>query len=189
MPTDQYKSTSQGSLKLSTTAVMRARLVHALRDLAYCTKRCNPPLTNLKQLTPSTDLISASKYQHLSCRASVPWGLQSSHAPFHSISTPSCLAPWHPTSSVWSSQSEDHEFVGAYTPVTKRLWQERLRMAKERQHESAGHAVDAATISRPPQVTTVEYHFTTDNFLLEMVSCTRFSRLLLVLSICQLHRP
>lgn len=74
------------------------------------------------------------------------------------------------STSVRTPFSDDHEFVGAYTPVTKRLWQERLRMAKQKQQEEAGVAVDAADVSKAPHITVVDYPFTTDNFLLEMAS-------------------
>jgi hypothetical protein len=76
-------------------------------------------------------------------------------------------------SSVGSSSSgDDHKFVGAYTPVTKQLWLDRLRKAQEQQQAAAGVPLgtDAQAAAKPPQVTRVEYPFTKDKFLLEMVS-------------------
>jgi hypothetical protein len=75
-------------------------------------------------------------------------------------------------SSLASSFSDDHQFVGAYTPVTKQLWLDRLKKAEQQQHQaaagpSAGTAEQQA--AKPPKVTMVEYPFTKDKFLLEMV--------------------
>lgn len=62
----------------------------------------------------------------------------------------------------------DHTFVGAYTPVTKQLWLDRLRMAQQQQQHEQPPAGEAA-VGRKPQVTRVDYPFTKDRFLLEMV--------------------
>jgi hypothetical protein len=74
----------------------------------------------------------------------------------------------------------DHadSFIGAYTPVTRQLWQDRLRLAQQHSRQAAGAdaaqaAADAAAAvlaPRPPKATVIQYPFTTDKVLLELVS-------------------
>jgi hypothetical protein len=77
-----------------------------------------------------------------------------------------------PSSLASSNFSDDHKFVGAYTPVTKQLWLDRLKKAEQQQHQAAAGAFAGAAeqaAAKPPQLTRVEYPFTKDKFLLEMV--------------------
>ncbi|KAF6250835.1 HotDog domain-containing protein [Scenedesmus sp. NREL 46B-D3] len=77
---------------------------------------------------------------------------------------------WHssaPSGVEGSSSGDDHRFVGAYTPVTKQLWLDRLKRAEQQQHQAAAGSAGQPA-ARPPQVTRVEYPFTEDRFLLEM---------------------
>jgi hypothetical protein len=73
-----------------------------------------------------------------------------------------------PTSALQQSP-EDSLFVGAYTPVTKQLWQDRLKLAQQ-QSAAQGAAAQDALAARPPKQTVVKYPFTTDRVLLELVS-------------------
>lgn len=65
---------------------------------------------------------------------------------------------------------EDSLFVGAYTPVTKQLWQDRLKMAQQQSADPGAAAAKDAMEARPPKQTVVKYPFTTDRVLLELVS-------------------
>jgi hypothetical protein len=77
-----------------------------------------------------------------------------------------------------SSAPESHEnFIGAYTPVTKKLWEERFAWSdsKQKQHtqqqvSSNSSKSDASSSSKPPEVTQVSYAFTTNHTLVELVS-------------------
>jgi hypothetical protein len=64
---------------------------------------------------------------------------------------------------------EDSLFVGAYTPVTKQLWQDRLKLAQQQSTAQVAAAQDALA-ARAPKQTVVKYPFTTDRVLLELVS-------------------
>jgi hypothetical protein len=55
--------------------------------------------------------------------------------------------------------------VGAYTPVTKALWKERLKLRGMR---APTHGMPAP-VSKAPQLTSVTYNFSTDPELLEIV--------------------
>lgn len=109
---------------------------------------------------------SCSALQQIQVQQQQQQQIQQQGQAFHSSSS----------SSIDSSSSEDdHKFVGAYTPVTKQLWLDRLRKAEQQQHQAAGAAagVLAGTEVQPaaakaPQVTRVDYPFTKDKFLLEM---------------------
>jgi hypothetical protein len=84
------------------------------------------------------------------------------------------------TSSLLSSSlqqsPEDNLFVGAYTPVTRQLWQDRLKLAQQQPAAEAAAAAGAtaakqdAGAPRPPKQTLIKYPFTTDMVLLELVS-------------------
>lgn len=63
---------------------------------------------------------------------------------------------------------DDSLFVGAYTPVTRQLWQDRLKLAQHKQ--PAGAAAVASVQPRAPKPTVIEYPFTKDRVLLELVS-------------------
>lgn len=72
--------------------------------------------------------------------------------------------------------------MGAYTPVTRGLWQERLRRAREGVAAGGSAAAAAAASSvarRPPQRTVISYPFSSDKFLLEMVRGRGWRRRLL----------
>lgn len=116
------------------------------------------------QLCLSSYIGLAELWKH-----SVPLSRQQQTIRFHSSSNAYSSTALGPSSSVSSPFSEEHHFVGAYTPVTKRLWQERLRMPKHQQQTEQDQSADASNITKQPQVTVVEYPFTTDKFLLEMV--------------------
>jgi hypothetical protein len=81
-----------------------------------------------------------------------------------------------PSSFANSNSGDEHKFVGAYTPVTKQLWLDRLKKAEQQQHQAAAGepasnaSADGQPAAKPPQVTKVEYPFKKDKFLLEMVS-------------------
>ncbi|GBF87343.1 acyl-coenzyme A thioesterase, mitochondrial [Raphidocelis subcapitata] len=71
------------------------------------------------------------------------------------------------------SSSEGHEFIGAYTPITKRLWAQRLHWHTGAAGPGGGAAAGAAEAGggaarpRAPEVTSVTYPFTRDSALLE----------------------
>jgi hypothetical protein len=56
-------------------------------------------------------------------------------------------------------------FVGAYTAVTKSLWQERLK----KRGTTPVNAALPPIVDKHPELTSVEYPFTTDRDFLEMV--------------------
>lgn len=64
---------------------------------------------------------------------------------------------------------EDSLFVGAYTPVTRQLWQDRLKLAQQRPDAAAGAAAQDVAAPRPPKQTVIKYPFTSDKVLLELV--------------------
>lgn len=66
---------------------------------------------------------------------------------------------------------DDSLFVGAYTPVTRQLWQDRLKLAQHKQPAgtAAAPAAVASVQPRAPKPTVIEYPFTTDRVLLELV--------------------
>jgi hypothetical protein len=66
-----------------------------------------------------------------------------------------------------SSSVPSHEIIGAYTPVTKRLWVERLNWASKLKEATLA----PCTVPKPPNPITVTYPFSTDNALAEMVGC------------------
>jgi hypothetical protein len=66
-----------------------------------------------------------------------------------------------------SSSVPSHEIIGAYTPVTKRLWVERLNWASKLKEATLA----PATIPKPPNPITITYPFSSDNALAEMVGC------------------
>lgn len=65
---------------------------------------------------------------------------------------------------------DDSLFVGAYTPVTRQLWQDRLKLAQHKQPAGAAAPAPAAASPqpRPPKTTVIEYPFTSDRVLLEL---------------------
>ena len=71
------------------------------------------------------------------------------------------------SSSTAQSVTSDRPIVGAYTPVTKSLWRERLR--------ARGSTVPSKGLPNPvdkaPVFTSVSYDFSSDAELLEMVRC------------------
>lgn len=81
------------------------------------------------------------------------------------------LTARRPFSTSLQQTPEDGLFVGAYTPVTRQLWQDRLKLAQQQQqHQQPAAAAQDALQARPPKQTVVEYPFTTDRVLLELVS-------------------
>jgi hypothetical protein len=71
-----------------------------------------------------------------------------------------------------SRTAKQDQFIGAYTPVTKRLWAERLQWNTQQQTQPAP-ADDSTGAPEPqaPQATSVVYPFTQDSGLVE---CERF---------------
>jgi hypothetical protein len=86
-----------------------------------------------------------------------------------------------------TSTPEGHEnFIGAYTPVTKQLWEERLAWSGRKQKQqpqqqgssSRGSAQSSSSSNssaessggKPAEVTQVSYDFTTNRTLVELVS-------------------
>jgi len=84
------------------------------------------------------------------------------------------------TSTTIQQNPEDSMFIGAYTPVTRQLWQNRLKLAQQQQGVQPGAAGSAAAgatqqvqdalEARPPKRTVINYPFSTDRVLLELVS-------------------
>lgn len=80
-----------------------------------------------------------------------------------------CFSTAAPLQDSIQQSPEDSQFVGAFTPVTRQLWQERLKLVH--QHISAPAQTAAqAMAARPPKQTVISYPFTTDKVLLELVS-------------------
>jgi hypothetical protein len=65
-----------------------------------------------------------------------------------------------------SSSTSSHDIVGAYTPVTKRLWVERLNLSSKTVKEAP---LAQATVPKPPNPIAITYPFSTDKALAEMV--------------------
>jgi hypothetical protein len=111
------------------------------------------------------------------------WAEQLQEQQLRTVSSTSFLL-----SSSLQQSPEDNLFVGAYTPVTRQLWQDRLRLAQLQPATAAGAtaAKQDADAPRPPKQTVIRYPFTTDRVLLELVSVSSQRVVqLLELMVCQ----
>jgi hypothetical protein len=81
-----------------------------------------------------------------------------------------CTASSYATLTASPSLGEpETDFIGAYTPVTRQLWQERLRLARLPPQQHLQQQLRPET-PRPPQAAVIKYQFSNDKYLLEMVS-------------------
>lgn len=89
-----------------------------------------------------------------------------------------CSSPWRPVQGGLSSYSTDtgqppHVFdetetlVGAQTPVTKRLWQQRYRWTDARLAAATPRGDESARAFKPPTRTLIQYAFSSDPVLRE----------------------
>jgi hypothetical protein len=84
------------------------------------------------------------------------------------------------TTRVLATSAMDGDIVGAYTPVTKRLWLERLNWSSKL---LADAPLAKETVPKLPKAISVTYPLTTDKALSEMVSvmylvewCAQYAR-------------
>ena len=111
-------------------------------------------------------------------QSSLPALLTLAHAAVHSNTFSYSSNSNSSSKTVLQQTPEENLFVGAYTPVTRQLWQDRLRLAQQQGSKQTSAAAGATQLQdaeqpRAPKQTVIRYPFTTDRVLLELVSTAR----------------